>query len=126
MAPNQDVSARISFFFALERLTGVQEVDQNSVVRRLAGMQEHQGTTPLWHAGTSIDDGAVAAANPQVGGSSARSVSHTFRVRFHSVRIPNFSQSGAPRNERLRHGAILWEAQLAPIVQGDERFDDIC
>ena len=50
--PSQDVSARISFFFALERLTGVQEVDQNSVVRRLAGMQEHQGTTPLWHAGT--------------------------------------------------------------------------
>ena len=30
-----------SVVFALERLTGVQEVDQNSVVRRLAGMQEH-------------------------------------------------------------------------------------
>ena len=66
-----------SVFLGLERMTGVQEVDQNSVVRRLAGMQEHQRTTPLWHAGTSIDDGAVAVANPQVGGSSARSVSHT-------------------------------------------------
>ena len=39
------------------------------------------------------------------------------RSAFPFGEVPQFLQSQASRNERLRHGAILWEAQVAPIAQ---------